>query len=163
MLRCAGADNFRSRVAQRATAAHRTVVYFQIFAVASVVMGLSHTIAKERIFKRIRDALGGRETLCGYMVSCPYCNSHWLAFLVVPLTHTYVIDVIPALGFAAPFARWFLSSIFITVMAAFLRIAFYFVDESQGLVRREIMKTEAEAKVAQKIARAAEEERPSTH
>lgn len=142
-------------------------MYFQIFAVAAVVMGLSHTIAKERIFLRVRDLLGGRETFCGYLVSCPYCNSHWLAFLLVPLTHTYVIDVIPALGPAAPIARWFLSSIFITVIAAFLRIAFYFVDESQGLVRREIQKTEAEVKVAQKVAQnviaKAEEERLSAH
>jgi hypothetical protein len=77
----------------------------------------------------------------------------------VPLTSTYVIEVSPALGVFAPIARWFISSIFITVIAAFLRIAFYFVDESQGLVRREIQKTEAEAKVAQKVARRVEEER----
>ena len=138
-------------------------MYFKIFVIAAVVMGLSHTIAKERIFERIRSALGGRETFCGYLVSCPYCNSHWLAFLLVPLTQAYVVDVSPWLGVLAPIARWFLSSIFITVIAAFLRIAFYFVDESQGLVRREIQKTEAEAKVAQKVARKVEEERLSAH
>jgi hypothetical protein len=138
-------------------------VYFRIFVVAAVVMGLSHTIARERIFERVRSALGGRETFCGYLVSCPYCNSHWLAFLLVPLTSTYVIEVSPALGVLAPIARWFISSIFITVIAAFLRIAFYFVDESQGLVRREIQKTEAEAKVAQKVAKRVEDERLSAH
>jgi len=31
---------------------------------------------------------------------------------------------------------WFFSSILITVVAAFMRVAFWFVDESQGLVRK---------------------------
>jgi hypothetical protein len=31
---------------------------------------------------------------------------------------------------------WFLSSMLVVVLAAFLRVAFWFVDESQGLVRR---------------------------
>lgn len=125
--------------------------YFQIFVVASVVMGLSHTIAREKIFEGMRTRLGGKDTFCGYLVSCPYCASHWLAFVLVPLTGTYVVAISPALGVAAPILRWFLSSIFITVAAAFLRIAFYFVDESQGLLRREIVKTEAETRVAQKV------------
>jgi hypothetical protein len=133
-------------------------VYFQIFVVSAVVMGLSHTIAKERIFAGVRERLGGKDTFLGYLCSCPYCNSHWLAFILVPLTSTYVMPIHPALGIAAPVLRWFFSSIFIAVMAAFLRIAFYFVDESQGLVRREIEKTEAEAKVAKKAA-----ERTSSH
>lgn len=138
-------------------------MYFQIFVVAAVVMGLSHTIAKEKIFEAVRRRLGGRDTFCGYLVSCPYCNSHWLAFILVPLTATYVVPISPALGAAAPVLRWFFSSIFITVVAAFLRIAFYFVDESQGLVRREIAKTEAEARVAQKVAEEADEPRASAH
>lgn len=133
----------------------------QVFVVSAIVMGLSHTIAKERIFKRIRSALGEKETFCGYLVSCPYCNSHWLAFLFVPLTGTYVVDVAWDLGPATPFVRWFLSAIFVTVCAAFLRIGFYFIDESQGLLRREIVKTEAEAKVAKVEAEEAAAEHPS--
>lgn len=137
--------------------------YFQIFVVAAVVMGLSHTIAKEKIFERIRSALGGKETFCGYLVSCPYCNSHWLAFIFVPLTQTYVIAANPEWGLGGVLLRWFVSAIFVTVVAAFLRIAFYFVDESQGLVRREIVKTEAEARVAQRVAAEEEQARLSAH
>jgi hypothetical protein len=133
----------------------------QVFVVCAIVMGLSHTIAKERIFQRVRTALGDKETFCGYLVSCPYCNSHWLAFLFVPLTGTYVVDVAWDLGPATGLVRWFLSAIFVTVGAAFLRIGFYFVDESQGLLRREIVKTEAEAKVAKLEAREVEAEHPS--
>lgn len=136
--------------------------YFQIFVVAAVVMGLSHTIAKERIFERVRRLLGGKETFCGYLVSCAYCNSHWLAFVFVPLTQTWVISANPAWGLAGLALRWFVSAIFITVLAAFLRIAFYFVDESQGLMRREIVKTDAEARIAQKGARG-EDVRLSAH
>ena len=115
-------------------------------------MSMSHTIAKERVFAWLRDRLGGHESYLGYLVSCPYCNSHWIAFAVVPLTGAYVIDVVPQWGLFSSVLRWFLSSIFVTTMAAFLRIAFYLVDEGQGLLRREIVKTEAEARVAQEEA-----------
>jgi hypothetical protein len=83
----------------------------------------------------------------------------------VPLTGTYVIDIAPDWGVVSTILRWFLSSIFITVMAAFLRIAFYLVDESQGLLRREILKTEAEARIAQETAAEVTGEAPrlSTH
>jgi len=136
--------------------------FFQIFVVAAVVMGLSHTIAKEKLFARVRKILGGNDTFRGYLLSCPYCNSHWLAFIFVPLTKTYVIEANPDWGAAGLALRWFVSMVFITVSAAFLRIAFYFVDESQGLVRREIVKTEAETRMAQ---RAVDEDdtRLSTH
>src|SRR5262245_44714717 len=99
-------------------------------------MGLSHTIARERLFAPIRDRLGGKGTWVGYLVSCAYCASHWLAFLLVPLTDTYSIDVIGS-GPLSAALRWFLSSILVTVVAAFLRVGFYLVEESQGLLRRE--------------------------
>lgn len=127
------------------------VSIFQIFTVGAVVMGMSYTIAKEKIFEGLRERLGGKQTWLGYLVSCPYCNSHWIAFVIVPLTQTYVFDF-PRLGVAGLVLRWFLSSIFITTIAAFLRIMFFFIDEGQGLVRREKDKTEAEARVAEKVA-----------
>jgi hypothetical protein len=127
--------------------------FFQLFAVAAVVMGLSQTIAKERIFASVRDRCGGRESWLGYLVSCPYCVSHWIAFVLVPLTSTYAVDVPHAWGPVATIARWFLSSIFLTVIAAFLRIGFYLVDEGQGLIRREIAKVETETKVVERVAR----------
>jgi hypothetical protein len=108
----------------------------KLFAVSAVTMGLSHTIAKERLFAPLRDRLGGKETWFGYLISCPYCASHWLAFILVPLTGVYFIEVVPHWGVGSQILRWFLSSILITVVAAFLRVAFYFVDETQGLVRR---------------------------
>lgn len=125
---------------------------YQLIVVAAVVMGLSHTIAKERIFARIRDRLGGKETFCGYLVSCPYCNSHWLAFVLVPLTGTFAIRIPWQWGFATTLIDWFLSSILVTVLAAVLRVIFYLVDEQQGLLRREIQKTAAETRVVQRVA-----------
>jgi hypothetical protein len=110
--------------------------WFQLLAVSAVVMGLSHTIARERLFAPLRERLGGKETWVGYLVSCPYCVSHWLAFLLVPLTGTAYVRVAPAWGFASQVLSWFLSSILVTVIAAFLRVAFWYIDETQGLVRR---------------------------
>ena len=108
---------------------------FQLFAVAAVGVGMSQTIAKERIFAPLRDRLGGKETWVGYLVSCPYCASHYIAFILVPLTGTYPIDVAVG-GWVGSVLRWFLASILLTVIAAFYRVIFWFVDETQGLVRR---------------------------
>ncbi|HET7754899.1 MAG TPA: hypothetical protein VFK85_13400 [Anaeromyxobacteraceae bacterium] len=110
--------------------------FFQLVAVSAVVMGLAQTIAKEKIFAPVRERLGGKDTWLGYLVSCPYCASHWLAFALVPLTGTYFVQVAIDVPILAPALRWFLSSILVVVIAAFLRVGFWFVDESQGLVRR---------------------------
>jgi hypothetical protein len=103
--------------------------------VSLVVMGMSQTIAKEKIFEPLRDRLGGKETWLGYLVSCPYCLSHWIAFVLVPLTGAYALHVAPRWPIVSPVLDWFLSSILVTVIAAFFRVAFWFVDESQALVR----------------------------
>jgi hypothetical protein len=108
----------------------------QLIAVSLIVMGIAHTISRERLFAPLRERLGGPDTWLGYLVSCPYCASHWIAFVLVPLTGTYVVDVPYDWGAWTSIARWFLSSILVTVVAAFFRIGFYFIDESQGLIRR---------------------------
>jgi hypothetical protein len=117
-----------------------------LLAVSAVVMGMAQTIAKERIFLPLRERLGGRETWLGYLVSCPYCLSHDLAFALVPITGAHYLEATTRLGALASVATWFLSSILVVVVAAFLRVAFWFVDETQGLVRRQ-QRTEEEAAV----------------
>lgn len=109
---------------------------FKLFAVSAVVMGIAQTLTKERIFSSLRDRCGGKETWLGYLVSCPYCASHYIAFVIVPLTGAYYVHVAPRWGVVSTVLDWFLSSILVTVIAAFLRVVFYFVDETQGLVRR---------------------------
>jgi hypothetical protein len=125
---------------------------FHLFAVSAVVMGLAQTLAKEKIFEPLRERLGGRETWLGYLVSCPYCASHWIAFALVPLTGAYYVDVAVEWGAASRLLEWFFSSILVVVVAAFLRVAFWFVDESQGLVRRR-QRTEEEAARVRRLAR----------
>jgi uncharacterized membrane protein len=118
---------------------------WQLVAVSLVVMGLSHTIARERIFAPLRARLGGRDTWLGYLVSCPYCVSHWIALILVPLTGTYAVNVVPRWGMLSDAIRLLLSSILVAVLAAFFRVIFYFVDESQGLVKRQQRSVEEEA------------------
>ena len=124
---------------------------FQLFAVAAVVMGMAQTITKERIFEPLREKLGGKETWLGYLVSCPYCASHYLAFVLVPLTGTYPIRVVVG-GWVGSVLSWFLSSILLTVIAAFYRVLFWFVDEFQGLVRRR-QRTEEEEIATKRLVR----------
>src|SRR5947209_1647620 len=111
-------------------------MFASLLLVSLVVMSLAHTIAKERLFEPLRNALHGQETWLGYLVSCPYCVSHWIAFVVVPLTGVYYVPVSAALGPVAPLVRWFLSCIAVAAAGAFLRVIFFFIDEGQGLVRR---------------------------
>ena len=109
----------------------------KLLLVSAVVMGLSHTVATQKIFEPLRNRLGGKDTWIGYLVSCPYCASHWIAFAVVPLTGTYLVRVPWEWGYADEVATWFLSSILVTVLAAFLRIVFWLIDEKQALTRKE--------------------------
>ena len=116
----------------------------RLLLVSAVVMGLSHTIAREKIFEPLRRARGGMSSWGGYLVSCPYCASHWLAFVLVPLTGTYLVRVVPRWGIVSTILDWFLSSILVTVVAAFLRVGFYFVDEGQRLTREKKKATQVE-------------------
>ena len=124
-----------------------------LLAVSGVVMGMAQTITKERIFLPVRERLGGKETWLGYLVSCPYCTSHWLAFVLVPATDACYVHASPRLGALGPVVTWFLSSILVVVVAAFLRVAFWLVDEEQGLVKRR-QRTEEEEAANRRIARA---------
>jgi hypothetical protein len=131
---------------------------FHLLAVSAVVMGLAQTLAKEKLFEPLRERLGGKETWLGYLVSCPYCASHWIAFALVPITGAYYVDVAVRWGPLSQVLSWFLSSILVVVVAAFLRVAFWFVDESQGLVRRR-QRTEEEETEVRRLAREELEER----
>lgn len=133
---------------------------FQLFAVSAVVMGVSQTIAKERIFAPLRERLGGKDTFFGYLVSCPYCVSHYAAFALVPLTGTYAIDVVVE-GWPGWVLSWFLSSLLVTVIAAFFRVVFWFVDETQGLVRRR-QRTEEEEIATKRLMRKRVEQKVAT-
>jgi hypothetical protein len=121
----------------------------KIALVSAVTMGLSHTIARERIFAPLRDRCGGMATWRGYLLSCPYCASHWVAFVLVPLTGAYGVRVAYDWPYVTAILNWFLSSILVTVMAAMLRVAFYFVDEEQRLLKTRKRVVEAEAEQAE--------------
>ncbi len=133
---------------------------FQLLAVSAVVMGVSQTVARERIFAPMRERLGGKDTWLGYLVSCPYCVSHYAAFALVPLTGTYAIDVVVG-GWPGLVLSWFLSSLLVTVIAAFFRVVFWFVDETQGLVRRR-QRTEEEETATKRLMRKHVEQKVST-
>jgi hypothetical protein len=121
----------------------------KIALVSAVTMGLSHTLARERLFEPLRARCGGMDTWRGYLISCPYCASHWVAFLLVPLTGAYGIRVAVQWPYVTPVLDWFLSSILVTVFAAMLRVVFYFVDEEQRLLKTKKRTAQAEAEQAE--------------
>jgi hypothetical protein len=121
------------------------VPLLRIFLVSAVVMGLSHTIAREKIFEPLRARCGGMATWRGYLLSCPYCASHWLAFVLVPLTGAYGIHLAWQWPVITPLLDWFFSSILVTVIAAVLRVGFYFIDEEGRLAKTRKQITQAQA------------------
>jgi uncharacterized membrane protein (DUF106 family) len=120
------------------------VPILKIVLVSAVTMGLSHTIAREKLFEPLRNACGGMSTWRGHLLSCAYCASHWLAFVLVPLTGAYGIHVAPRWPVVSPILDWFLSSILVTVIAAVLRVGFYFIDEEGRLAKTKKRISEAE-------------------
>lgn len=109
---------------------------WRLLIVSAIVMGISHTVSKERIFAPLRERLGGKDTWFGYLVACPYCVSHYVAFALVPLTGVYAVPIAFEWGWVGTALDWFLTSVLVVVIASFLRVTFYFVDETQGLTRR---------------------------
>jgi len=123
----------------------------KIVLVSAVTMGLSHTLARERIFEPLRNRCGGMSTWRGYLLSCPYCASHWVAFVLVPLTGAYGIRVAWSVPYLTPILDWFLSSILVTVIAAMLRVVFYFVDEEQRLLKTQKRAVAAQAEHEERL------------
>ena len=122
----------------------------KIVLVSAVTMGLSHTVAREKMFEPLRNACGGMSTWRGYLLSCPYCASHWIAFVLVPLTGAYGIRVAPQWPVITPLLDWFLSCILVTVIAAMLRVGFYFIDEGGRLARTRKRMTQVEAETRER-------------
>jgi Na+-transporting methylmalonyl-CoA/oxaloacetate decarboxylase gamma subunit len=52
---------------------------------------------------------------------------------------------VPRWPVVSPLLDWFLSSILVTVVAAMLRVGFYFIDEEARLARTKKRATEVEA------------------
>lgn len=113
-----------------------------LLVVAAAVSCASHTIAKEKVFEPLRKVLGEKRTWIGTLVSCPYCLSHWIAFLLVGLTG---LDIFPIrwspsstllAGIVYVVSSFFTALVVVAIAAAF-RVVFYLIDESQGLLRRE--------------------------
>ena len=60
--------------------------------IALAVSAVSTTIALSSLFNPIRKRAKVRLGWFGKLISCAYCNSHWLAFLAVAWFHPRVVD-----------------------------------------------------------------------
>lgn len=105
--------------------------------ISLVTMCIVHTVTHERIFKPLRDRLGGKETWRGYLISCPYCFSHWVAFILVPLFGFRLLVIPWEWGVANAILEWFFNSILVVILAAFIRMAFFSIDDLVGVFRRQ--------------------------
>ncbi|HVY62833.1 MAG TPA: hypothetical protein VHF22_14345 [Planctomycetota bacterium] len=111
-----------------------------------VTMCIANTVTQERLLEPLRERCGGKETWSGYLVSCPYCFSHYIAFALVPLFDLRLLHVPYDWGPAVAVIDWFFNSLLVVILAAFIRLFFYTVDETVGLFRRHEKRTEIEIK-----------------
>lgn len=118
--------------------------------VSLVVMCLAHTITQEAIFRALRDWLGGRSTWCGYLICCPYCFTHWLAFVLTPLFGLKLLSVSYDWGPANTVLDWFFNSVLVVILAAFIRMVFYAIDYRVGVFRTTQEKQEREVQIIAK-------------
>lgn len=105
--------------------------------ISLVTMCIVHTVSNERIFKPLRDRLGGKETWRGYLISCPYCFSHWVAFVLVPLFGFRLLVIPHEWGIVTAILEWFFNSLLVVILAAFIRMAFFSIDDLVGVFRRQ--------------------------
>jgi len=59
------------------------VPFFQIFWLSLMVSTTSMTIAKAKIFEKIREKIEKINFWLGKLISCPYCLSHWISLVFV--------------------------------------------------------------------------------
>lgn len=100
------------------------------------VMCIANTVSRERLFKPLRDRLGGKSSWPGYLLLCPYCLSHWLAFALVPVFDLRLLTVPHDWPVAGPVIEWFFNSILVVIGAAFIRMIFFSFDDLVGVFRR---------------------------
>lgn len=88
-----------------------TAVYIYVlmaFAISACAITLSHA----RVSSGLRAWLNEHAPLFGSLLSCPYCVSHWLAFILVFL---YPLPVV-----GNPIVNWFVGSMALVGLAAIL-------------------------------------------
>jgi hypothetical protein len=122
--------------------------------VSLVVMCVSYTITQEELFRPLRERAGGKETWLGYLITCPYCASHWLAFILVPVFGVWLLRVPYDWGLAATVIEWFANSILVVILAAFVRLFFYTTDEYVGVLMKQQKRHESAARAFDKQAEA---------
>lgn len=118
--------------------------------VSLLTMCVANTVTQEEVFAHVRERCGGRETKIGYLLSCPYCFSHWVAFIFVPLFGFKLLEVPYDWGFLRTVIEWFANSLLVVILAAFIRLFFYTADETVGLFRRQVKHTEIAIKEKRK-------------
>lgn len=58
---------------------------------ALAVAAISLTITKAAIFKNLREWVDERSEWFGKLVSCPYCTSHWVSFILVVIYRPVIV------------------------------------------------------------------------
>ena len=93
------------------------------FALTALAIGaIAMTVGKGSIFRRFRAYCRSRLPWLGQLVSCPYCLSHWLAFIAVSVYPPFRQGIIETVVWA--FALVGASSLTGLVISVYL----YFLD-----------------------------------
>jgi hypothetical protein len=67
-----------------------TDLIFDWVVAACVTATITLTISRALIFSPLRKFLSSRVPFLGDLVNCPYCLSHWVAFLIATIFYEHV-------------------------------------------------------------------------
>jgi hypothetical protein len=74
---------------------------------------ISLTITRAKVSRPLRGWVTRRNNFFGEMITCPYCTSHWIAFILCAIYHPRPFPV-------NPFIDWFIASMTVVMLASVL-------------------------------------------
>lgn len=85
----------------------------KLFLLALAVSSISLTVSRAKLFADLREFVKSKNVWLGKLLSCPYCTSHWVSFIITALYLPRPIHLFLLLD-------WFLASMMIVALSAML-------------------------------------------
>lgn len=72
----------------------------QILLISLAISSISYTISRTEIFKPLRKFICNKFNWLGKLISCPYCLSHWVSFIITIYIYKYISLEVIILSFS---------------------------------------------------------------
>lgn len=97
----------------------------EVLCLSFVAASISFTVTETRLYKPLRELVKRKNSFLGKLISCGYCFSHWVAFVLVPIYRTKLFEAWLPLDY-------FLTALIIAWLAAFQWLLMCWLMEKAG-------------------------------